>query len=337
MEGPPIVGIIYLSLGFGIMLGFLKPQPVQASPGPKHSRTQVLPAPTDASSLETLSRGARGFLIEREKVLVLPQNHTAATLAPFDPKGSSREKVFGLFESLQKPVIMVDRDKNQWVHMSRHESGKFMAFDGVQLAWIEMDPGFKETLRRSVPWDLIRPPRDRGGEPTRSETAEMRQLFFRRFQSTLGLKVSGVVRQPSIKRGLSKPKANLPTTYLVALRIPQFPLAQMDCDPEEPSLCQLTRSCFVEGGGIEPSSVTGVAFSSRRDLVLVGDATRRRILGFRFHSCFHVSFETSWSLPPTLKSLSNIHVDEDDRLWISTSEPDDYLNASVFYWNRDLW
>lgn len=312
----------FLGLGYPSLEGSSSREP---------SRTMLV-APTESTSLETLSRGARGMMLHENKLWVIPKNHTHATLANFDPRGQTRDKVFGTFESLQKPMLMNERDKDLWVHLRRTEAGNYLAFDGRNFAWIEMDPDQKEILRRSVAWDLVRPPRDRGGEATQGEIREFRRRFSLNWQTTLGHKASGVAK--AVDRWVGAGKKN---TFLVSLRVREFPLVLMECDPNDPSQCQLTRGCFVEGTPIEPSALTGIAVSHHRNLVLMGDSRGGVIRGYRFHSCFHVTHEKTWVLPATLKKLSNISVDEDDRLWVSTEDPDDYLNGSVFYWNRDLW
>jgi hypothetical protein len=255
-------------------------------------------------------------------------------VSKFDPLGTSREKVFTPIVSMERfTVVKDDALAPDWRGMDQTPERQLF-FDGKELAWIESDPKtMTEILRRSIPWDMIRPPRDSRGEPTTVETKALRAQLKKVWTQTLGLKVSGIARIPGgwVKSGVKTP-------YLLASRLKGFSLILMECDPKELSLCQVSRQCYLEGASqLEPASVTGLAVNQKTKMIYIGDSKNHMIHGFKFSSCYHVPRISRIVLPQKIKAINNLFIDDDERLWVTTSSPDDYLNASIYFWPPGFW
>lgn len=293
-----------------------------------------LPFPSEVQSTDALSRSVAAIHQKDGKLMALPEGHGFVMVSPFDPKGVSREKVFAPLVNMERFAFgKEDAPAPDWRGMDQ-VTDRQLFFDGRELAWIESDPKtMSEILRRSIPWDMIRPPRDSRGEPTSVETKALRSKLKKIWSQTLGLKVSGIARIPG-----SWVKSGKRTAYVLASRLKGFPLMLMECDAKEPSLCQVSRQCYLEGAAeLEPAAVSGVAVSSKNKMIFIGDSKNHMIHGFKFGSCYHVPRVTRKVLPRQLKTINNLFIDSDDRLWVSTSSPDDYLNASIYFWPQGVW
>jgi hypothetical protein len=212
---------------------------------------------------------------------------------------------------------------------------KLLLFDGDGLAFAVFDTQTVQPLfAHSLIWDMLRPPADRGGEGTAVETAKLRAKLKKMVQKTR-LKVTGIVPLPpevNPEKSLGK------TTMALATRIPGFPLMLAECDTKNLSQCVLTRQCYLEGAPDLPAdAVSGIAVSAARKLIIIGDRKAGRLLGFKISSCYNVQRVAEWFLPDRIKKLSNIYIDSEDRLWLTSSEPDNYLNASVYVWKALEW
>jgi hypothetical protein len=82
---------------------------------------------------------------------------------------------------------------------------------------------------------------------------------------------------------------------------------------------------------------SGLAYSEKRRYVLIGSKKHRKIDVYKFNSCFDVGFVKSISVPKEIKEISELHIDSDDSLWISSSEPDPYTFGSIFKWSSADW
>ncbi len=291
-----------------------------------------LPRPAEVQSLDIFSRGALGVLKTDQGITVLPRGTVFGTVTGFNPAGKTRDQVFGPMVQFQKPTLMTDNDKDHWTNLMLVDQ-KFMAFDSMFFAWVVMDEKYKQLFRRSVPRDLILPPRDRGGEATKPETQSLRQRFSQAWKQTPSLKAAGI--STAFRKIVGSSSSMQP--YFVALKLPTFPLALMECQKSEPSQCSLTRQCYLEGTSIPADARAGIAISEKRGLIILGHSHEGSLLGYTFQSCFHSFHSHTWVLPKPLKPITNLMIDDEERLWVTTQEPDDYLNASVYYWPRDQW
>jgi hypothetical protein len=293
---------------------------------------RVLPFPEPTQALETLQRAVTAVGVDGDRLIIMPREGAFAIVTPFRPGATTREGVFGKITDSTRQEIAKDEGPFAWTGVILRPN-RVMFLDGANLALIESDPkSFKEIVRRSIPWDTLVPPRDRGGEATRPETAALRAAFKRAFVATPGLKLAGMAPLPDAwKTGKKK-------HYLAATRIKGYPLLMIECDPEDSSSCVVSRQCYLEGAtDLLPEAVAGIAIDEKKRLVWIGDRKRMKLAGFMFHSCYHVTRRGDVTLPDRLKTLTNIAIDAERRLFLTTEIPDDYHNSSLFYWPSSQW
>lgn len=317
-----------------------------ASPGVAAGKAKNVPpakAPElalapEERTLETLSRGLAAVGVAAGQFVALSSESGAerqAIVGTFDPSGKTRVATFGKLTDQTRREIFKDGEvpyQLDWRAVDLTTT-RPLFLDGESLTLHEADPKtFASIMRRSIPWDLAKPPRDTGGEPTTPETELLRGQFKAAFRATLGVKAAGMAPVPP-SWGSAKKR-----NYLMALRVKGFPLALVECDPDESSSCILTRHCRVEGAGdLAPEAIAGVGVRAKDRVVVLGDAKGHRLVYFKFHSCLHVSRRGERGIPGEIKDLSNVMVDADARLWLTTKRPDDYQNASLFYWPAGAW
>lgn len=301
------------------------------------SAVRELDFPSERASLETLQRSIAAAGRFGERVLALSPGKAVASVTPFVAAGQTREAVFGkVSDSERHEIFKTDPFGIDWRAVDI-VGNKALLFDGRGMAFVEADAEtLAEVARRSVPWDMARPPRDRGGEATGWETKAFRERLARAVQATAGVKVVGLARFPEGWRGKGR-------GYFAVTRIKGFPLLEMECSEaeESPSACVVARACNVDGlADVRLDDIVGAAaieYHGQR-LILLGDASRKAIVSLKYESCLHVvRSKTEWLLPARLKEVTNFSVDEAGRLWVSTAAPDDYLNASLYFWDKDAW
>lgn len=309
--------------------------PVMASAKSGKSATTALAVPDAAHSLETLHRSVTAIGRFGDRLITLPTAMLFAIDTPMRGFGKSRQDTFGaITDSVRKPVLPDDAKKLQTIDWRGVDivDHKALLLNGTEMAVVEADATtLKMVARRSVPWDLIKPAADPQGEPTRPEIADTRVDFKKQLIRTLGTKFAGMARLPA-SWFKSKQRA-----YLVATRIPSFPLLVMECGTDDPSACMITRQCNLAGDKPETGAITGIAISAAQRLVVIGDSAKHRLVGYAWRSCFDVRQARSWTVPKQLRALGNIAIDADETLWVATKVPDDYLNASVFAWPKGTW
>lgn len=299
----------------------------------------ALPWPDESQSIETLERSitaiflADGRGVRSGTVVAMPFRKPYATVHPFTAEATTRETRFGKLTDGQRLTVMDQGAAIDWRGMDEVD-GKALLLSGEDLVLVDADVvSMKETTRRSVAWDLIKPPRDPRGEPSTAQVQDLRRRFKKAYQATTGVRVSGMARLPE-----EWARTKGVRSYLLASRIPGFPLLLMECQKDEPSSCVLARACNLEGAAsLKPSAVTGIAVSAERKLVLIGDSAHQRLDAFRFNSCYDIPKKAEVDLPARVKGLVNLYVDGGERLWIASKAPDDYLNASVYFWPKTAW
>lgn len=188
--------------------------------------------------------------------------------------------------------------------------------------------------KRSIILDLLRPAPDSRGEPTNLETSRFRAKLMRNYRTfkPKEIIITGVVPLPKTWHDKDR------SQYLVATKISDFTVMTMKCDQKDLGYCAIKRGCFISSRlRIDPRDVTGIAISEARRLLLLGDRKSNRILSYSFRSCFQIKQVGVTYLPDELEEISNLLVDQNDRLWVSTKKKDSRLNSSVFAWESRDW
>jgi hypothetical protein len=292
-----------------------------------------LSEPPEQQSLESIAPNLSGLFVGQDALLLVPDAQSFFVTASYQADATSRVQMFGGLNNQSRRYLPAGADDVDLV-AADWSKDRILLFDGTAATVHEIaTTDFKEVTKRSMPWDLIKPPVDRGGEPTRVETAGLRSKFKKQWLKTVGRKLAGVAPLPL---SLSKGRHHV---YLAATKIAGFPLVEITCgDGEAPSACMITRQCFLDGANeLTPAGISGIAVSESRRMILIGDARRQMLVGFRYDSCLQVAKVKDYKLPPKLKTVSNLFIDKKDRLWVTTRSPDDYRNANVFFWPPSAW
>lgn len=289
--------------------------------------------PEESFSLQTVERNLLGITVADGAVFAFLKNSGFFLRIPFNPDGKDRETRFGRLTDQRRQNLPLGLGA-EWRALERLDN-RFVLFDAARLATAEVDAtSFQTLIERSIAWDLIRPPADRGGEATRAETAQLRAKFRQRFLATPGIKLAGMARIPASWQ--KQKDARRGADYLVATRIPDFPLLWLECQADAPSQCLVARYCQLsERLDIPSEAIVGFGLSEKRQLLVFGDPTRHRLLLYHWRSCYgSTRSKQVVQLPAKIKTLTALHIDADDRLWVGSDEPDDYVNASIYSWTE---
>jgi hypothetical protein len=174
----------------------------------------------------------------------------------------------------------------------------------------------------SIAWDFPRPAADSRGEPTKVETARFQAAFKKAMLKAVGTRrIAGA--QP-----LSDDE------YIVGTTLPDFPLFTMRCaEKEKLGGCFFDRGCFISGDKKGVATSVSFAFSRKRKLALFLEPANHAIRVYKFHNCYHSSYAGELQIPKRLlKPATAIHIDSEDRLWLTTEMRDNVSNGNSFVW-----
>lgn len=291
--------------------------------------TAALAVPPERQTAETIERRVVGAFPLDGKLFILPLEKAFVVRSPWVSAGKTRAESFGKMTDAER--LTVTKVRGSDFRGADLAENKILLMDAEQLTLVETDPEkLTEVTRRSVAWDLLKPPPDPRGEPTSLDVAKTRARFKKEFLKTSPPRFVGLARVPS---GFLGTKGR---SYVVATRLPGFPFVVMSCVDGDASACQVVRHCHVEkADGLRADAVSGIGVSAKQHEILIGDSREHAIRVFNAKSCYNVPQVRMVALPAKIKKLTNLHVDADERLWVTTDMPDDYLNASVFFW--DSW
>jgi hypothetical protein len=282
--------------------------------------------------------------VYRDKDLVLSSSRSAKFYLKSQYDEGAKEQDLG-FGSLHTPT-----DKSERVPFPENEREKrIRGIVPLGPHWFFLDSGSRQLaiwhqerkiwLRPAdVILDLVRPPRDPRGEPTRSEVAELRRGFTRAFskvQQDNNELFGGLAALPTFWKDRDG------SQFLMLLRVPGTPLMTIRCHGRNMNSCQAMRACFVHG---LPSHLVeelyGLAVDPVRKELLIGSPGERRIMRFKAPSCYHIAHlkdRDDIGLPEQLKDLGNLFIDAQRNLWVTTLRPDLYKSASLFRFDAKTW
>lgn len=297
---------------------------------------RVLKMPSKSSSVETVEREILDMHPHEGVLMVLTgETHTPVRLQ-FNPAGKTREAMFGTLSDAKR-LIPPEEDMRSY-SLVQSVPGGVLLFDDTDLSLTKIDEEGTRIGYRSLVWDRLRPPRDRGGEAPSFEVDALRAKFKKELSKRSQDRFIGMAEDSSKVFGASKG-----TRYLMGTNLPSFPVVSMECSGELATQCSLSRACFVDQKGYQGELSKGLALLPKKagrsssNILAIGKPDGHRIDFYRVKSCFHISRVNSVILPPRLKRLSNLELDPEGGLWVSTEAPDDYNNASVYYWKYDEW
>lgn len=289
--------------------------------------------PSNEQSIETLEGNITALTLLPKHVMMLVKDRPLliATAFPRTVSPTARlEARFADSKRLDLPLTAAGLDSVGWSAMSPRDE-HLLLLNGSDLSLAYLDIAKKPLLisKHTLIFDLLRPGPDRGGEAPSVEIAGLRTKFRRTLEANPGVKIVGMAAIPAAWQATD--------TYVLATRLPGFPLLTMRCDPDNPSQCQLSRACPLRGHAPAPTAVAGIATHPSKRLILIGDKDQHHVLAYHFQACLEVRHSHTLALPTKVKVLTNLHIDQSENLWLSTEQPDDYYNASVYWWKKDQW
>ncbi len=291
--------------------------------------TGALPATSERDTLEALERRIRGVSAFGEELLLFPEDKDFVIGLAYPGKTGTRESFFGKLTD-QERITLDTKTKRMWVSGYGFD-GFLMFFDSLNLEFFFVNRKTKAIVSSNqVPWDLIKPPRDRGGEPTTFEIKEAREKFRKAFRKKPLGGITGLAIKEKRKDG--------GLDFFMSSNIPGFPLLELGCRAKNGDFyqCQVERYCFINTS-FKESYLSGIGYSPKRKVIILADAKKSELIYLKYNSCYSVTLVGRTSLPEKFKKVSGVAVDEEDTLWVSTLEPDDYLNASLFRWESSAW
>ena len=247
------------------------------------------------------------------------------------------EEAFGKTSTdtaMQERFMFSQPSKNpEWEGMAKFQSSilLFLNAHTSQIGGYQLEK-MANFLPGDIVVDLLKPPKDTRGEPTSTEIKEFRKNFLKRLKSLNHTNpFTGITRIPK------KLRENDLYQFIIGSRVEGFPLLTLSCQEENPTRCRIERGCFTEGmPHSAQQSLFGISIGKDRTLV-AGDQKEHRLLLFRYHSCHHITFLKFRYLSKKIPPVASLSIDSEDRLWIGTTVPDNYHNASVFVFHAADW
>jgi hypothetical protein len=287
-----------------------------------------LPPLIELHSLETVERTISGTVVDRDVIYQFIEGKEYFISTPFKADGKTREEIFGPMTASERVKIGAEGEKARpWRGAAVHGE-VLMLLDGVGLEIVTYSLKNKAYFsRHSIVWDTLRPPVDRGGEATLKEREAFRAKFKSAMSKAGEMKFVGMTKVHPSKWESKSPE------FWIATRAAEFPLLRMSCTEDDVARCRIIRACYTEGDkDLAADSISGVGTTADGKYVWVLDRMKRKLRRFTAGSCFHMQHDKEMDLTEKLFEPSNIHIDESDRLWITTIRQDDYYNSSLTWW-----
>lgn len=308
-------------------------------PYKEKAKAAGLPNPTADDALATVEFNPTGVVVARESIFFTFPKNALYVRTPWTFKGRTPAEKFGGLLEQKRITIKAPPLGSRWVG-GWTIGNQLVWLDGSELNTLAVGTiDEEEKTYRSVPWEgVLRPPRDRGGEAGRPEINAMRAKFKKEFMAAAPVRVSGVTIMARPEEDAEAPASKRGVFSLAVLtRLPSFPIGLLTCQVADPSQCVWERSCFAPKLGDNPDDLAGIAYDEDDKLLLVGSRTAHSIHVLKFNSCLSISSYGNLALPPKIKNISALAIDATGRLFVATSEADDYLNGSVFTWPSTIW
>lgn len=293
-----------------------------------------LPLPPQENSAITIERAIQRVLPGRELVLMpLARNFIVST--PFNSEGKTREERFGeVIHSFRYQVKELGKASHLVAGYRRGRD--IMLFDAgrLEIYRITMEylpdgvrPSYQFVSQRGVVWDRILPLGDGAGSVPQWKIAKVRREFKKAFRAA---KKRIFAVQPWWE---GKSEHGL----LALSLIPTFPVLELRCSNAIPNKCRVHQACQFHKDWQGYDGMALFKDGRNRQQMLVANKEQHEIHRFEIKSCRSIASIGKLTVDPKLKALAGVAVDADQRLWVSTSEPDDYTNASVFFWPKEVW
>jgi hypothetical protein len=297
------------------------------------SKNLVLPAPDELHAVPTVLRSSSAIVREKDELFLFGPKLNQYVKIPFHPDAKTRTTRFGEYTQSTRIPVPPTKYPGDWRGIMFFEGEKNMLWDASMLQLVLFFPNKNRVIQETtVPIDMIKPARDSQGEPTSVETAKARNKIRTAYKKVFGSRFSGFSALPS---GWLEGKKNY---YAMASNIADFPLTIMSCAEDDPVGCVMDRICYLDGGpSIKSKSVAGVGVSKNGKLLLMGDAERHAIHVFHWDSCFNVHYLKSLELPKNIATITSLHIDHEDLLWVTTNKWENQFDSNLYYWEPSQW
>ncbi len=296
----------------------------------------TLPSPKENQSAVSIEQFMRGFILLKNNLLILPLHKNIVVHLPFDETGKTRKQKFGELIDSRRVTFSEVKSIPAWAYAFQIDK-KIFIMDSHDLSLTIIDAeNYNFLTKYSIAWDMVLPHRDKGGEAPKGEITKLRADFKKSFLSTKDEHISGIDKLANKFVGSTDDTKRF---YLLTLKTKGFPFVIMECAGNPIVQCQISRVCPVSKT-IQDEAMhwQGLSFIADSRIFLVGHKTNNVLRSFRFDSCAQIrSLEKDIKLPVKIKEVVDIKIDQKFRLWLGTALPDDYFNASIFYWEKDDW
>jgi hypothetical protein len=235
----------------------------------------------------------------------------------------------------EKVTIPESGPSDEWLPMGELTADKVMFFNKNSLRVALFNRKDWSLLEaKDLVVDQVKPAKDTRGEPTQKETLALQgklRAFYNKLKKDVPL-IKSIAALPLDKREADAHQ------YVALTDFPDHPVMTISCSGAQPLYCKLARACFARlPKEVRLDQLAGISFSEKRKIMLVGNPAEKRLEVFHYSSCFDVVHAGKIDYSVKLKALQSLHVDPSDGLWITTSEPDDYRNGSVYFWQPGDW
>ncbi len=318
--------LIYISVIFGILA---LPLNLSAKSN-KSLRTLKFPDEKSGEAWIGPERSVNALIRADNQLYLLAQQKNILLKHPFDSSLVAGKR-FKQTTDTVRFEIPASLQLSAWRALEKFKTSVVL-LESVHLSfsvWSIKDN--KEIHRFSIPRDLLKSTRDAVGEPTRTETSQMRARFAKEFQLAEDKpKFVGLSLVPE------KYKHNDKVEFLVLSKLESFPLLKIGCaDEDDLGSCRVQRVCDLNlPKSKKGRTLQGLTYSKKRDLFYFGNHDENAIYGFQYRSCGDIRLKNTLKLPSEIKSFSQLHVDQDDRLWVTSFTPDDKQDSSIVYFEN---
>lgn len=286
-----------------------------------------------------IDKGVFAILRSGDQIFSIPQFSDYYIQYPYDAMQSKSEQAFQMGERDTAPGKRIRFPEKLGMRFWKgvwQKDGYLWFLDASGPRVITLDTGKTRWSKiRDIVVDLLKPAADSRGEPPKKEIQTFRSQFKKSYKKlTKDLPhVFGWTVLPS-----KQAKRFSGNHFLLLSRVPNFPLLAMTCkNPQKPD-CMIARACQLQlPKGVDQEKLAGIAFSPKRNLLLIGNYSSNEIYLYQANSCYHLPLVKRLKLPKEIHELASLYVDDEDNLWIGSSEPDSYRNASTYRWNSDSW
>ncbi|MBC7531524.1 MAG: hypothetical protein H7318_08100 [Oligoflexus sp.] len=279
-----------------------------------------------------------GIYREGPTVFSFPGESSFYIRSTYNPDAKEVDQGFG---SLHNPyegserIAFEPKDKPRRIRSVLHLSAHWAFLDVMSrqlLVWDEVLKSWQ--LPADLILDIPRPASDGRGEPTRAETASLRA----RLTKTL-IKEK---QNPDLIAGITtipkKWKDRDGSQYVMWLRAGNNPLFTLKCDQDNFKICQVVRSCFVEGmSGSDIEAINSISLDPKSQNLLLLNRSKGKILELNGNSCHKLRARDAYEIPKDLANAQAIFVDDTNNFWLALRESEGASSASIFTWDAKSW